>query len=33
VRSRLRAKDAALVAPFAYFMEQEISAQEATGAG
>ncbi len=30
VRSRLRAKDAALVAPFAYFMEQEIAAQEAT---
>jgi len=31
VRSRLRAKDAALVPPFAYFMEQEIAAQEATG--
>ena len=30
-RSRLRAKDAALVPPFAYFMEQEIAAQEATG--
>lgn len=31
VRSRLRAKDAALVPPFAYFMDQEIAAQEATG--
>lgn len=31
VRSRLRAKDTALVAPFAYFMDQEIAAQEATG--
>ncbi|MEZ4389729.1 MAG: SIS domain-containing protein [Polyangiales bacterium] len=30
VRSRLRAKDAALVAPFSYFMDQEIAAQEAT---
>lgn len=31
VRSRLRAKDTALVAPYAYFMEQEIAAQPATG--
>ncbi len=31
VRSRLRAQDAGLVAPFVYFMEQEIAAQEATG--
>lgn len=30
VRSRLRAKDAALVAPFSYFMDQEIAAQEST---
>lgn len=33
VRSRLRAKDAALVPPFAHFMDQEISAQEATVRG
>lgn len=33
VRSRLRAKDTALVPPFAYFMDQEIAAQEATGRG
>jgi glucosamine 6-phosphate synthetase-like amidotransferase/phosphosugar isomerase protein len=31
VRSRLRAKDTALIPPFAYFMDQEIAAQEATG--
>ncbi|MEI8255460.1 MAG: SIS domain-containing protein [Deltaproteobacteria bacterium] len=31
VRSRLRAKDTALMPPFAHFMDQEISAQEATG--
>lgn len=31
VRSRLRAKDTALVPPFAHFMEQEIAAQETTG--
>jgi hypothetical protein len=31
VRSRLRAKDTALIPPFAYFMDQEIAAQETTG--
>lgn len=30
VRSRLRAKDTALVPPFAHFMDQEIAAQEVT---